>query len=698
MKWDIQIKENGQQPYSSVTDLASVERGMPAYAYCLPRYAKLDGGYKNAPDRINKGDKGYISSELSGITGEFEHPPVITVTFDRLKTSGGVRLVFNRASGDCAGKVKMTWYKDGEQVHEQEFFPDGAEYVCRAKVPLFNKLVLTFLATSRPYRYLWLALLQNQKLSDAGGLKIFYEDIALGAKENSTVATNDKDYYVDLENLKETIEFPDYALCLPRYAKLDGGFSNVPGSMEDMGYVSDSISDETGSFDAPPELTFTFTQNYSSVGISLRFNDYSEDYCDSVRIRWYRNEELLEDLEYQPDSWEYFCYGVVDYYNKVVISFLHTSKPYRNVFLTGITWGLNRTFRDDEIEDIDCIAEISPLSEEVSINTMNYTIRSKSEYAFEFQKRQKQTLYFDEAILGIFYLKDGSQLDRVRYSVETQDAVGVLDSSQFMGGIYKNEPVSDLLSAIMENEGITYFLDDSYQNTVVSGYLPISTKRAALQQLAFAIGAVVDTSYDRQLYLYPQQTEVSGEFQAKDIFLGLSVDHSDIISGIRLYVHQYAASAETAELYKGSVDGTIKVEFSDPYHSLSISGGTLGDSGANYAYISGTGGEVTLSGKKYSHSTVTMLKENPNITQNKNIAEIKEATLVTAGNAQNVLERLYDYYSNNESVSFRAVIGEQELGERVTVETGFRGSKTGVITKLDFRFSRKEITAEVTVK
>lgn len=116
----------------------------------------------------------------------------------------------------------------------------------------------------------------------------------------------------------------------------------------------------------------------------------------------------------------------------MVITFQETSKPYRNVFLTGITWGLIRVLKDDEIDDISCLMELNPISEEVSINTMDYTIHSKSEYAFEFQKRQKQTLYFDEAILGVFYLKDGKQLGAKRYSVETQDAVGILDNNQFM--------------------------------------------------------------------------------------------------------------------------------------------------------------------------------------------------------------------------------------------------------------------------
>lgn len=698
MKWDVRVETDGQQPYSSVDDLASYEQNMPPYAYCLPRYAKLDGTYDNAPDMIPGGQNGYASTALSGSDGVFENSPTITVTFDRLKTSNGVSMVFNRVSGDYSNRLKIAWYKDGEVVQEQEFEPDGVEYFCRAKVPLFNQMAISFLQTSRPYRYLWLSVLKNQRMTDAGGLKTVYDDIALGAAEDSAATAEDKDYYVDLQDLKAGVEYPDYAMCLPRYARMDGNYSNAPDNLEDMGYVSDSISDADGAFEVPPVLTFTFGQNYSSVGITLTFNDHAGDYCSKVNIRWYLGEELLADQDYRPDGSRYFCYGIVDYYDRVVVTFLETSKPYRNVFLTGVTWGLIRVFRDDEIEDINCLMELSPISEEVSINTMDYTIRSKSEYAFEFQKRQKQTLYFDEAILGIFYLKDGKQLGEKRYSVETQDAVGILDNNQFMGGVYNDTLVSDILAGIMAGEGITYFLDDAYASAKVSGYLPICTKRVALQQLAFAIGALVDTSYDRQLYIYPQQTEVTGEFTARDIRLGLTVEHSDIITGVRLYVHGYDQGTESAQLYKGVLDGATRIEFSEPYHSLSITGGTLDEHGDNYACITGTGVEAVLTGLKYNHSTATLLKENPKVTQNKNIAEVKEATLVTSGNAQAALDRLYDYYSNNESVSFRATMNDQELGNRVNVATGFRGTMTGSITKLDFKFSRRKITAEVTVK
>lgn len=698
MKWDVQVEANGQQQYSSVNDLTSTERNMPSYAYCLPGYSRLDGVFQNAPDEIPQEENGFISEALSDSSGTFDSPPVITVIFDRLKTSGGILIVFNRVSGDYASMLQIAWYKDDKLVAEQNYEPDSAEYFCRAKVPLFNRIEITFLQTSRPYRYLWLSTLRNQRMADAGGLKIVYDDIALGAKEDCTASTSDKGYYVDMGNLKEDTEFPDYALCLPRYSKMNGTYVNAPEELSDMGYVSGSISDGEGEFETPPSITFTFTQNYSSVGITLQFNDYSEDYCDQVNIKWYRDGELLADQDYSPDFYSYFCYGIVDHYNRVVITFLHTSRPYRNVFLTGITWGLIRIFRDDEIEDINCLMELNPISDEVSINTMDYTIRNKKEYAFEFQKKQKQTLYFDESILGVFYLKDGRRLDRVRYSVETQDAIGVLDNNSFMGGIYTETLVSEVVDAIMEGEGIPYFLDGAYASMRVSGYLPICSKRNALQQLAFAIGALVDTSYDRQLYIYPQQTDVSGQFAKKDIFLGLTVDHGDIVSGIRLYVHSYSAGNESVELYKGVLSGDTKLEFSEPYHSLFIAGGTLGEHGANYAYISGTGSEVILTGKKYNHSTESIVKENPKITRNKNVAEVKEATLVTSSNAQTVLDRIYGYYSSNESIKFTAIINDQELGNAVEVDTGFCGLKTGNITRLDLKFSRREITAEVTVE
>ena len=697
MRWDIQTETNNQQEYSTLDTLFGTENSMQGFAYCLPRYSKLNGDYVNAPDSIPYGLGGYISGSLSDVNGDFADIPTITVKYDRLKTSNGIQLRFNLLSGDYAKKIKISWFKDSVLVKAVEYNPTSFDYFCAVKVKLFDTVKIEFLQTSKPYRYVWLSAIRNQRMSNAGGLKIVYDDIALGAKEDSSISSSDKKDFVILDNLKEVVEYPNYAMCLPRYSKLDGTYVNTPNTFEHIGYISRSISDSSGRFTNPPTLEFGFTKNFSSVGISLVFNDYSEDYCSKVNIKWYSDNTLLKEKEYTPDSHRYFCYGVVDFYNRVVITFLETSKPFRNAFLTEITWGLIRVFKDDEIESIDCLVEIDGTSKEISVNTMEYSVRDKMGYDFEFQKKQKQTLYFDEAILGIFYLKDGKQLSNAVYSMETHDAIGILDGTKFMGGVYDQVKAKQILESIMQDEGIPHFIDTALENKLISGYLPICSKRAALQQVAFAIGAVVDTSYDRNLYLYPMRTTDITQIKQEELFTKLSFSHSDVITGVKLTVHEYIKSDEAMELFKGYLVGNTKIEFSEPMHSLNIQGGSITEQGDNYARISGTGVQVVLSGKKYIHNTFNINKDNDRVTHNRNIAEVKKATLVTKENMQEVLERIYNDCIKNESISCRLVVDNHELGDLVELDT-FKGKRQGIITKLDFKFSRNEITAEAVIR
>ena len=104
-----------------------------------------------------------------------------------------------------------------------------------------------------------------------------------------------------------------------------------------------------------------------------------------------------------------------------------------------------------------------------------------------------------------------------------------------------------------------------------------------------------------------------------------------------------------------------------------------------------------MSGKKYIHNTFSVSKDNERITNNKNVAEIKEATLVTKENMQEVLDRCYSDCMKNESISCRLVVDNHELGDLVELDT-FKGKRQGIITKLDFKFSRNEITAEAVIE
>ena len=113
----------------------------------------------------------------------------------------------------------------------------------------------------------------------------------------------------------------------------------------------------------------------------------------------------------------------------IAITFKKTSKPYRPVFLTRIDYGIYRDFLSDELVTTDCIQEINAISENISINTLSFTVRTKSNIPFDLQKKQKLAVYFDNDLIGNFYLKNGARKNVFDYYLDAHDALGVLDGN-----------------------------------------------------------------------------------------------------------------------------------------------------------------------------------------------------------------------------------------------------------------------------
>ena len=112
--------------------------------------------------------------------------------------------------------------------------------------------------------------------------------------------------------------------------------------------------------------------------------------------------------------------------------------------------------------------------------------------------------------------------------------------------------------------------------------------------------------------------------------------------------------------------------------------------------ITGTGKSVIITGKKYVHSTTQILKENPDITYNKSIKEVTDATLIHPGNAGQALNRIYNYYQRAESVAGDVLLSDKVIGQMVRIDTGYEGEKEGTIESVDYNFG-KEIKARIKI-
>ncbi len=469
-------------------------------------------------------------------------------------------------------------------------------------------------------------------------VEIIYKDISLTAKADSTPATADKQSFVDLNQLKESgLEFAKYATCEDDFVLLDGTFEDFPDSPSEanLGLWSNSMTDSEGNFVVPPELTINFSNYETSVGITLQFNPATDDYCNSLNIKWYQDDTLLADENYGPNSALYFCQKNVTNFNKVVITFSSMNNPYRFLKLQAIEYGVVRTFGQDELRSAKILEEVSLTGEELSINTLDFNLDSADDTEFMFQKKQPLTVKFNSNLMGTYFIDKAVRKSARQYDIEAIDYAGLLDKIYFSGGIYSNRLASTLISEIIGS--IPYELDSTLGSKTVSGTLEKCTCREALQQVAFAIGGVVDTSRSNIVKIFTVSPTIKSTITKENIYIGADFEADDEITEIRVI----------------QSDGTV------------------------------------------------VSRKNPVITSGslENILEF-QGVFINTNNSGDIANRLYDYYvtnKNNQS-NMKFKVANEAVSDVIEYETEYLGTKKGQILSMNYGLNSNKIVADVEIK
>ncbi len=505
------------------------------------------------------------------------------------------------------------------------------------------------------------------------GVAIRYGDVAPEAKENFLPSVNDKADFVNLSQLQQyNLNFPNYANPCELYQTvLDGTAEAFPSSPENanLGLWSEQLSDFDGNFAEPIILTLKAEALYSSQGLTLTFDTHNDIYANQVNIKWYRQEELIADEDFQPDNASYFCYNKVDLYNKVVITFYSLNMPKNRLKLRAIDYGYGTIFYGSELRNVKLIQEINPISSEISINTADFTLDSKSgDISYSFQTRQPLSVYFNGELKATVFVKSSKRKAKRLWNVQSEDYIGLLGEVIFEGGIYVNKNAVELIGEIFLKAKIPYSIDEVFASETVTGYIPYTSCREALMQVAFAIQAVVDTSNSEVVNIYALDDEVKQTIPLKRIMQGQSFSEEDNVTEVQVTAHSYSPIEETIEAYKAIDSGegnNIMVSFTEPLHSLSIIDGEILKNGSNYAIINANS-ECVLTGKKYEHTTQTKIIKNPLVSANdiEKVIAVEKATLVSSKNLDKVLEKCYNWLVKVNSVNLDIVEGKHIIEEK----------------------------------
>lgn len=464
----------------------------------------------------------------------------------------------------------------------------------------------------------------------------------------------------------------------PDFWKLDGKYKFIleNEAAVHVGLMSESMSDENGDFDVPPVLTVDFDREHTTDGLVLHFSQISNDYASSITVTYYDlYGDVISSENYSPDAWEYEIDNDIVNFKQLVITFHSTNKPYRYLRLTAIDYGQLIYFEGADIKQASIVEEIDMISATVPANALDlrlystdpeFSIVNPTGYYSRLSQRQPLSVYETinntQIFMGRHYLDEWENASPTEIEFKCTDAIGVLDKIQYRGGLWKYEGIKAqyLVDEIMTAASIPYDLDADLYDVMVIGWIPACSCREALQQVAFAIGAFIDCSRSNLVKIRPSilldKTEPTIAITSAQKGTSSPLKLKPLVTGVEIISHNYVEGAETVDLYSGTLtENFYDIIFSQPCHTLTITGAEIVSSGVNYARIRVlAAGAVVLTGLNYIDNQQLFTKNSEIVSSAlPKIISIESATLVNVYNGQEVADRVYAYYQQRYQQKFR---------------------------------------------
>lgn len=309
----------------------------------------------------------------------------------------------------------------------------------------------------------------------------------------------------------------------------------------------------------------------------------------------------------------------------------------------------------------------SLIADELQADTIELEVKCSDKNIVVFTENAPLQYYRENLLRSTYYVQSIKRIGGDKYTISADSAMGLLMKRLHVGGIYTGQTVKEVVNEICGN--IPILVKTVFADTKLYGWLPYckppeSSARNNLAQVLYAIGAALTTDNNGVLRVEPLWDGVSSSIGETRMYFDGSVETEKPISAVTVTEHQYIAGTNEKELFSGTSQQGDIITFSEPMHSLTATGFTILESGANYAKISS--GSGSLKGKTYIHNTRLVTQT---VTENaaENVKSVTDATLVSLVNSSAVAKRLEDYYKCRETITNGIVSGQEKPGHVVSV-------------------------------
>ena len=554
--------------------------------------------------------------------------------------------------------------------------------------------------------------------------RILFNLVDVTAKSDGNYVSNSTYEHTNLANLDNNNNYltKKYATCEQNMFLLDGSFElmDAPES-DEFSFWSAIVSNDNGLFNTNPTITRQFSENHSSSGITLSFDEnYPLPLLVRISLYDFQNS-LLNTKDIEPDKYyNYFIDMKTSNYRKLIIEFIGV-EPCQRARLKTIIYGQILEYSDRADKNLSS-AEILECADMYSIEAPICTSAIKiidTDELFNItnpeglysmlQERQKIEVYekvsdeSSERLMAVHYVKEWRTENGTTSTFNCQDILGVMDGGAFKGNLYDSVPAGDIIDEIMSGFGWSdYEINEQLASIELSGVIKPCTYREALQQVMFAISGSINTTRGEKIQLVKvsknKQTTIPNERE----FLNPQylITQTDLISGVEVVAHHYKKDTELSEAYSATLGGgQYEVQFNYPYDKddLRATNCTIIESGYFYAIINvPTSSEVIIEGYKYTDYTSLYSVQNTNLPSGAKprVNQVSEATLVSRSNARTVARNLYEYYQYRLLHSLSIICLDEKVGTFNQIQTP-SGDMTSILINTMRISLTKGFTADV---
>ena len=348
-------------------------------------------------------------------------------------------------------------------------------------------------------------------------------------------------------------------------------------------------------------------------------------------------------------------------------------------------------WQDADIIEAKAIQEVHPISLEMPISTIDFTVYTTdarfsifSDGSLYNSLSEGQVIQVFEYVNGIpvfideYYLSEWKYLRDGVLQFRGIDLIGKLDGMQYKGGFWSAlTEIETILGAILNEHGIAFVVNGSAAEVTLKGWIPPGTALEALQQVCFAAGAIASGSIYEVLMIDPAvhilaSSTIDITIPDTDKQDNQTVELLPLVTGVKLFVHNYLAGTAQETIFSGDLaPGSYEFVFDKPYYSVAATGEGYVDSyliteggdflvteGGDFLVANGEfeygsnsiiltvappGGTVTITGYPWvdsNESYLATIKTN----NRSNDLVIEDATLVNKNNYISIANRITNYF------------------------------------------------------